>query len=40
MTFDSDPRRSASHDNLIAHLIGPFLAATANTSIALATSAP
>jgi hypothetical protein len=37
MTFDSDPRRSASHDNLIAHLIGPFLAATANTSVALAT---
>jgi len=35
MALDSDPRRSASHDNLIAHLAGPLLAATTDTPLAL-----
>ncbi len=35
MDFESDPRRSASHDNTIAHLAGPLLAGTGNTPIAL-----
>src|SRR4029434_826443 len=36
MAFDSDPRRSASHDNLIGHLAGPLLAGPTHTALPLA----
>ena len=35
MALDGDPRRSASHDNLIGHLAGPFLAGTTQTPLPL-----
>ena len=35
MALDGDPRRSASHDNLIGHLAGPLLAGTTQTPLPL-----
>ena len=36
MALDGDPRRSASHDNLIGHLAGPLLAGNPQTTLPLA----
>jgi len=35
MALDGDPRRSASHDNLMGHLAGPLLAGTTQTTLPL-----